>query len=149
MATTRERWALHVLQAGAIAVVLVALPYKVFDLDRFFVPKELVLHVAAALAALLCLAGRRAIRLTIVDILLADFLAVSLISTILSTNHWAAERAFAISLSGAALFWAASALRRVGLVLRTVTLLHCVHQLTAPGSCRVPGSIPARAAAHG
>ena len=34
-----ERLALHVLQAGAIAVVLAAAPYKAFDLDRFFVPK--------------------------------------------------------------------------------------------------------------
>jgi len=114
--TARERWALHILQAGAIAVVLAALPYKAFDLDRFFVPKELVLLVAASLASLLCLAGRRAIRLTVVDILLGDFLIVSLVSAILATNHWAAERAFAISLAGAGLFWAASALRRVGLV---------------------------------
>ena len=32
------------IQAGVIAAVVAALPYKVFELDRYFVPKELVLH---------------------------------------------------------------------------------------------------------
>jgi len=41
----RERLALWVLQAGCIAVVIASLPYKIFDLDRYFVPKEFVLHV--------------------------------------------------------------------------------------------------------
>ena len=47
--------------------------------------------------------------------LLAAFLVFSLISAALSTNRWAAERAVAISLAGAALFWVASALRKAGL----------------------------------
>ena len=38
-----------VIQLGMLAVVLVALPYKLFELDRYFVPKELVLHAAALL----------------------------------------------------------------------------------------------------
>ena len=37
-----DRVALLLVQAGAIAVVLASLPYKAFDLDRYFVPKELV-----------------------------------------------------------------------------------------------------------
>ena len=50
MPNAERRVALRVLQAGAIAVVVVAAPYKTFDLDRFFVPKELVLSVTALLA---------------------------------------------------------------------------------------------------
>src|SRR5689334_7138353 len=43
-ASWRERAALVLVQIGVVLVVLIALPYKTFDLDRFFVPKELVLH---------------------------------------------------------------------------------------------------------
>ena len=38
-------------RSGAIATVLVALPYKAFDLDRYFVPKELALHLTALACA--------------------------------------------------------------------------------------------------
>jgi O-antigen ligase len=114
--TSRDRLALSVLQVGAIAVVLAAAPYKAFDLDRYFVPKELVLHLCALLAAALCASVWRRFTVTAVDVLLAAFLAASVTSAAFATNRWAAERAVAISISGALLFWAASALRRVGLV---------------------------------
>ena len=123
--TRRDRLALYVLQLGAIAVVLAALPYKVFDLDRYFVPKELVLHVAAAIAVLLIVAVGRRIAITVVDVLLALFLVSSTISLFFAINLWAAERALAISLSGAAVFWVASALRRVGLVRPLIVALAC------------------------
>ena len=53
--------------------------------------------------------------LTGVDLLLAAFLVASVLSAAFSTNRWLAERAVAISLSGAALFWVAGTLRRAGL----------------------------------
>ena len=53
-----NRLALRILQAGAIAVVLVVTTLNVFELDRFFVPKELVLHVTAVLAGLLAMRAR-------------------------------------------------------------------------------------------
>src|SRR5437868_3996851 len=112
----RDRLTLHVLQLGAIAVVLAALPYKAFDLDRYFVPKELVLFLCAAMTAFICVRNRNRITITVVDVLLAAFLVSSFVSTLFAINLWAAERALAISLSGAALFWVASALRRAGLV---------------------------------
>lgn len=121
--TGRDRLALHLLQLGAIAVVLLALPYKAFDLDRYFVPKELVLHVCAATTALLCISTRRRITLTVVDVFLGAFLLSGLVSLLFATNLWAAERALAISLSGAALFWVASALRGVGLVRPLIVAL--------------------------
>lgn len=119
----RDRVALVPLQLGAVAVVLAASPYKQFDLDRYFVPKELVLHVAAAVTAVLLIAKRPRLTLSVVDRLLAAFLVVSLISAAFATNIWVAERALAISLSGVALFWVASALRRAGLVRPVVLAL--------------------------
>jgi len=111
----RDRLALYVLQIGAVAIVLAALPYKAFDLDRYFMPKELVLLVCASVAAINCIGQRRRITVRAIDMLLAAFLVFSFISAALSTNRWAAERALAISISGAALFWVASALRKAGL----------------------------------
>lgn len=121
--TVRDRLALHVLQLGAIAVVLAASPYKAFDLDRYFVPKELVLHVVAGVAALLLIVRRKRLTFTLIDVLLAAFLAASLASSLLAINVWTAERALAVSFSGAALFWSASALRRAGMVRPLVVAL--------------------------
>jgi hypothetical protein len=109
------RAALLLLQLGAAAVVLVAATNRQFELDRFFLPKEAVLHVAATLAALCCLARARALRLSRVDQLLGAFLALGLLSALLASNWWLAGRAAAVSLSGAACFWCARALARGGL----------------------------------
>jgi len=109
-----DRVALVLVQLGAIAVVLAALPYKLFDLDRYFVPKELALHVAAAGAAFCCLTSRDRISLARIDWLLIGYLALSSISAVLAGNHWLSTRALAISLSGAALFWVGRVLRRDG-----------------------------------
>ena len=62
--------ALLELQAGATAVVLAALPYQLFQLDRYTIVKELVLLVAATAAALLCLANARRLTVFLVDALL-------------------------------------------------------------------------------
>ena len=107
--------ALRVLQIGALASVLVVAPHFAFELDRFYVPKELVLHLTAALAALLM--GRRATTLipTRVDRCLVVFLLAGVVSALLAPNGWNAVRALAISLSGVAVFWSARALREVGL----------------------------------
>ena len=59
MPLAERRAATWILQAGAIAVVLAAAPYKTFELDRFFVPKEVLLNVTAGIATLLCVARAR------------------------------------------------------------------------------------------
>jgi hypothetical protein len=110
-----DRAALIVLQVGAVAVVVATAEFKQFELDRFFVPKELVLHVVATLAALCCLARARTLRLSRVDQLLGLFLALGLVSALFSTNWWAAGRAVALSLSGATCYWCARAVARAGL----------------------------------
>jgi O-antigen ligase len=108
-----QRLALRVVQAGAIAVVLVATTHRLFDLDRFFVPKELVLHITAALAGLLTL---RSMRITTrVDLALAGFLLLGIISALFAQNPYLAARAMAVSASGIVLFWTARALREAGL----------------------------------
>src|SRR6516164_3343868 len=109
------RLPLRVLQFGAVAVVLAATPYKAFDLDRYFVPKELVLVVCAAVGSLLVAKRLDRLSLTVVDLAMVVFLVAGLISAFTATNPWAAERALAISAGGAALFWCASSVRRAGL----------------------------------
>jgi O-antigen ligase len=118
-----ERIALRVLQLGAMAVVLAAAPYKVFDLDRFFVPKELILHATALLATVLCLLRVRRLGLGRVDQLLGLFLLLGVVSALFATNWWLAGRAVAVSLSGAACFWSARAVARAGLARSLLTAL--------------------------
>ncbi|MBA3672239.1 MAG: hypothetical protein H0W68_09490, partial [Gemmatimonadaceae bacterium] len=102
------------LQAGGIAVVLAAAPYKMFELDRFFVPKEIALHITALLASLALLAGARRLSIGRADQMLAIFLALGVGSALFSTNPWLAQRAVGLSLSGAACFWCARAVARAG-----------------------------------
>ena len=122
-ARSSARLALRVLQAGALLVVIAALPSKQFELDRFFVPKELVLHAAAMLASLALLVSTRRLGLARVDQFLAAFLGVGLISAAFAPNWWLAGRAVAVSISGAACFWAARSVARAGLAKQLVSLL--------------------------
>jgi len=107
--------ALRVMQIGAIAVVLAVTTFHAFELDRFFVPKELVLHLAAALAGLLAIRALWRMSVTRVDLLLAGYLGLSAISALLATNRWLAMRALAVSASSLLLFWIARTLRDAGL----------------------------------
>ncbi|HEV7838702.1 MAG TPA: O-antigen ligase family protein, partial [Gemmatimonadaceae bacterium] len=102
------------LQIGAIAVVLAALPYKLFELDRYFVPKELVLHVVALAVGALLLARRRSSPFELVDKLIAVFLVWSFLSALFSTNYWLAQRALGLSISSAIIFWGARAVAEDG-----------------------------------
>ncbi|MEP0546629.1 MAG: O-antigen ligase family protein [Rhodothermales bacterium] len=113
--TRGERAALRVLQLGALASVLLVVPYEPFELDRFFVPKEFVLHVTAALAGLLTLGAARRWRFARVDVLLAAFLVASAASTVFAANGWLATRALAVSASGVTVFWAARGVGAAGL----------------------------------
>src|SRR4051812_5433010 len=99
---------------GAFAVVLLSLPYKAFDLDRFFVPKELVLHASAAITGLFVLARRPRPALSRVDTFLVAFLALGVLSALFAENWWLATRALAITASGLTLFWVARALAAAG-----------------------------------
>jgi O-antigen ligase len=106
-----NRLSVRLLQLGLIAIVLVAIPYKMFELDRYFVPKELVLNLVALAVGLPFLLRRRRLGIDAADILFALFLVWSVASTLLATNHWLAQRALGISVSSAIIFWAS---RRLG-----------------------------------
>jgi O-antigen ligase len=114
MMATERRLALRLLQAGALGVVIAVAPYKTFDLDRFFVPKELVLCVTALVVTLLCVARARRIAISRADQLLALWLLFGVVSAVFATNLWLAERAMAVSLGGVACFWCARALSHEG-----------------------------------
>ena len=111
----RLRWTLRVLQAGAIAVVLIATTYNTFELDRFFVPKELTLHVVALIGLWLAAALFRRTQFSWIDLLLIAYLGLSLVSVVFAANLWLGLRALTISASAVAVFWSARALRQANL----------------------------------
>src|SRR4051812_45605473 len=123
-----------VIQVGVILVVVVAMPYKLFELDRYFVPKELVLHVAALLIALLLVARRRSMTFDTVDGMLALFLLWSAASAIFATNHWVAQRSLAVSVSGAIVFWGARSVADRGL-FRPILVAVAIATVCAAGFC--------------
>ena len=102
------------IQLGVILAVVVALPYKLFELDRYFVPKELVLHATALIVAVLLLARRRSLSFDLADGLLALFLLWSAASALFATNYWLAQRALGVSVSGAIVFWGARSVAERG-----------------------------------
>lgn len=118
-----ELIALRALQIGAIAVVLASVPWKEFELDRFYVPKELVLHLTALIAGLYGMRTVRSMRLTTVDSLLIAFVAAGALSALLATNGWIAVRSLTASASGVAIFLTARALRREGLSPRLLNAI--------------------------
>jgi O-antigen ligase len=107
--------ALLAVGAGALACVLLVVPYRSFDLDRFFAPKELALHVAALVAGVMALISARRLALSRADLALVIWLVLSTISALLATNHWLAYRALTVTVSGATIFWSARRLANVGL----------------------------------
>jgi O-antigen ligase len=113
-AAATSRVAALVIQVAAFGIVLAALPYPVFELDRYTFPKELVLTSAALATSLVCLASARRLTVFMVDALLAGFLALSALSALFATNGWLAFRAVGVSLAGAALFWCARMVARAG-----------------------------------
>lgn len=102
------------LQVGVILAVVAVLPYKVFELDRYFVPKELVLNVAALLVAALLLARLRSLSFDLVDGLLAFFLLWSAASALFATNYWLGQRSLGVSVSGVVIFWGARSVAERG-----------------------------------
>ncbi len=103
-----------ILQLGFLAVILTALVYKPFELDRYFVPKELVLNIAGLAAAIALFARRRRLAFDVTDILLTAFLAWSAVSSLFATNYWLAQRALGLSLSSSLVFWASRRVARGG-----------------------------------
>lgn len=110
-----DRSAVRVLLfLGAVTVVLAAAPYRIFDLDRFFAPKELVLHAVTLALVLLSLRRAKAFELGRIDLLLVLYLSFSFVSALFAADHWLSTRALAITLSGAGVFWVSRAAADAG-----------------------------------
>ena len=145
------RAARRVLQAGAVAIVLAAVPAPLFDLDRYQVPKELVLHVAAFGAGALALRRARRIPVSLADLLLVAFAVISAVSAALAPNGWLAFRAIGVTLSSLAIFWTAQAVARAGLerplliTLAGATVLGAVTGLLQAYGIDLPMTAAARA----
>jgi O-antigen ligase len=114
-ASRAERLAALFLILGAFAVVLVVVPYRAFELDRFFLPKEVVLHATALVVALLVIPGRREWTWSRVEPFLVAYLLLTLASAAFAPNRWLALRSVGITWSGLVLFWSARELGRAGL----------------------------------
>ncbi len=110
-----ERAALRVLQFGGIAVVLAVSTFHAFELDRFFIPKELALHLTALLAGLFAFRAVKRLTVTGVDVLMIAYLVLSVASSAMATNRWLSIRAVAISASAYVVFLVSRALRLGGL----------------------------------
>jgi O-antigen ligase len=110
-----ERIALLVVQIGVLATVFAASTHKEYELDRFLIPKELVLHMTAALGALFAFGALRRMRRTGVDWIFAAWLILGALSAVLAINPWLGFRAFAVSASAVMMFWLGRALRNGGM----------------------------------
>ena len=100
----REGLFLRLLQAGTPLAVVFVVWYFEYELDRFYVPKELILHLLAFVGCLILFRPLvRTPRLR-VELFLFAFFILSLVSAGFATNIWLALRALAITGSGIALF---------------------------------------------
>lgn len=95
-------------------VVLAAFPFKEFDLDRFFVPKELVLAITTVSVAVALIETSRHVGLAKLDALLVVWLLLNVASAVFATNMWLAARALGVTAGGLATFWCARALACTG-----------------------------------
>ncbi len=114
------QWAIGLAAfGGALGVVT----YRSFDLDRFFVPKELALHAGALIIVTTLAAGTVKRGLSRSDLALGAWLGLSIVSAIFATSGWHAIRALSLTLSAGVLFWGARALRESGRSRQAVLLL--------------------------
>jgi len=110
----RGRAALRVLQAGFVVAALAVVTWRAFELDRFYVPKELVLHLTALVAGLLAWRSTRRLQWAWPDALLLGYVVLGIVSVVLAQNVWLGIRALTMSASAAAVLWTARMLRDEG-----------------------------------
>jgi O-antigen ligase len=109
------RAARRILQIGVLLVVLAVSAGPLFDLDRFQVPKELILHLSAFAALVIVLRTARSLSLGVADCLLIAYALLSTVSAVLAPNGWVAFRAVGITWAGLACFWSGRAIGEAGL----------------------------------
>ena len=115
--TGADRFMVAALGVGALACVLMVLPYRSFDLDRFLVPKELLLQLTVLLTGAVALWRARRVRDVQMDAvawLWIAYLALTLLSAALAQNGWLAWRASTLTISAAMAFVVGRSLQRAG-----------------------------------
>src|SRR5262245_61256120 len=96
----KTRAAACLIVLGAFGVVLAGVPSPRFALDRYLVPKGLVLHLSALGLLLLGFPSlRSAVRWGYAEWLFVAFVVSSGVSTALATNRWLALAAWGIGVS--------------------------------------------------
>lgn len=104
-----------ILIAGAFAIVLAGVESELFDLDRYSLTKELVLHITALASAITLVGGWRRLEAGVIDLLLLAFIVWSGLSAVSAENHWLALRALGVTLSSFVVWRAARAVARDGM----------------------------------
>ena len=115
----REMAGAALIVAGAFAVILAWAPSRLFDLERYLVPKALALHVVALGVIALGLVPLRRSAWGRTEVLLAAFVGWSALATVLATNRWLALEGLGISFSAVVVFLTA---RRLPASLREFVL---------------------------
>ena len=116
--TGADRFTVAALGVGALSCVLVVLPYRSFDLDRFLVPKELLLQLTVLVTGIVTLWRRRRTGDLSMDAaawLWIAYLALTTLSVAVAQNGWLAWRASTLTISAAMAFFVGRSLQRVGL----------------------------------
>lgn len=134
---TRSNWGTFLL-LGAVVVAAIGgaagvTTHRAFELDRFFVPKELALHVGALLAVVALGLRRGPREWHLPDLALVVWLACTAAATLGATSGWHASRALAVTASSAMLYWAAAELRAAGLSRATGAVV-AIGAVVAAGS---------------
>lgn len=114
-AATPLRTARRLLQVGALGVVLAVVAGDAFELDRYHVPKELVLQLASFGAAGAAWRAAERPRLSLGDGALLLWLVLGVLSALAASNGWLAIRALGVSAAGLACYWTARAVAARGL----------------------------------
>lgn len=100
---TFPTWFVHVIGGGLVLCAIACLPRFVVLPERFTLPKELVLHAAAVIAASGALWIRR-LEVDDLDIALTGVAVLSVVSAALANNVWEGMTAAAITVSGLSIF---------------------------------------------
>jgi len=101
VARWQERTAAHLLGAGVLAAVLIALPSAPTDLDRHQLPKETVVHLVTWLGVALVRPGMQACSKATRSALLL-LLSATLAAALFAGNRWLALRSGGLTLTGSA-----------------------------------------------
>jgi len=106
------RWSVHLLGLGLVLAVLAALPAAPSDLDRFQLPKELMMHGAVWAALLLARPREWAWPSRAIRVALGVLVLVSVISATLALNPWLGWRGAMLTTTAAIAFLLAHHLGR-------------------------------------